>query len=66
MRVNAIVSAPSIPAAAPDSPVPAPRGTIGTSNAAHRRTSSTTSAVAVGSATASGRPAAQVGVSSRR
>ena len=34
IAVNAMVRAPSMPAAPPDSPVPAPRGTIGTSNRA--------------------------------
>ena len=56
MRVNAIVSAPSIPAEPPDRPVPAPRGTMGTRSSAAIRTSSWTWAVVVGRATAPGRP----------
>ena len=45
IAVKAIVSPPSIPAAPPDRPVPAPRGTIGTPSSPAIRTSSTTSAV---------------------
>jgi hypothetical protein len=56
MRVNAIVSAPSMPAAPPLSPLPAPRGTTGMRNSVARRMSCETSAVVVGSATASGSP----------
>ena len=57
MAVKAIVRPPSIPEAPPDSPVPAPRGTIGTRSSPAIRTSSTTCAVVVGNATARGRPA---------
>ena len=56
MRVIAIVRAPSIPAAPPLSPEPAPRGTMGMRCCAARRISPDTSAVFAGSATASGRP----------
>ncbi len=57
IAVKAIVSPPSMPAAPPDSPVPAPRGTIGTPNSPHNRTTAATSAVSVGRTTAPGRPA---------
>jgi hypothetical protein len=64
--VNAMVRPPSMPAAPPDRPVPAPRGTIGTRHSPASLTSSTTSAVVVGSATAPGRPALRYAVSSDR
>ena len=57
IAVKAMVRPPSIPAAPPDRPVPAPRGTIGTRSSAAIRTSSATSAVVVGKTTAPGRPA---------
>ena len=61
IAVKAIVRPPSIPAAPPDRPVPAPRGTIGTPSSPAIRTSSTTSAVLVGKTTARGRPGMEVG-----
>ena len=66
VAVNAMVRAPSIPAAPPDRPVPAPRGTIGTPNSPQRRTSSATWRVSVGRATAHGSPVWRYAVSSRR
>ena len=66
MRVSTIVSPPSMPAAPPLSPEPAPRGTIGMRSAAASRTSAATSAVVVGSATARGSPALRYAVSSLR
>ena len=61
IAVKAIVSPPSMPAAPPDRPVPAPRGTIGTPSSAAIRTSSTTSAVVVGKTTAPRQPGVEVG-----
>ena len=66
IAVKTTVSPPSMPAAPPDRPVPAPRGTIGTRSSEAIRTSSTTSAVVVGKTTARGRPAWRYGVSSSR
>ena len=66
IAVKAIVSAPSMPAAPPDSPVPAPRGTIGTPMLAgepdeRRRPGPSRS----GAPTAPGRPRLEVGASRR-
>ena len=61
IAVNAIVRPPSIPDAPPDSPVPAPRGTIGTRSSPAIRTSSATWAVVVGRATARGQAGVEVG-----
>ncbi len=59
------ITQPSMAFAAPDSPLPAPRGTIGTSAAAHARTTACTCSVSVGSTTASGLPFEASGIMSR-
>ena len=66
MRVRATVSAPSMPAEPPESPLPAPRGTTGTRCLVATRMIVATSSVDDGSATASGSPGSKCAVSSRR
>ncbi len=59
------LTAPSTAFAAPVSPEPAPRGTIGTPAAEHARTTAATCAVSAGKTTANGVPAGASGIMSR-
>ncbi len=56
IRSKLMITEPSIAFAPPDSPVPAPRGTIGTRCSTHHRTTAWVSAAVVGRTTASGVP----------
>ncbi len=56
MRVIETITPPAAAIAPPISPVPEPRGTIGTCSRRHRRTTSATWAADSGSTTASGAP----------
>ena len=55
IRESATTIEPSLGRAPPESPVPAPRGTIGTPASRAARTTATTSSVEPGSTTRSGR-----------
>jgi len=66
MRSVDRVMPPSMAAEPPDSPVPAPRGTIGTRCAAATRTAACTSAVHRARTTAIGRPGTTVSARSKR
>ena len=61
IAVKAMVRPPSMPAAPPDRPVPAPRGTIGTPSSPRSATSSATSAVSSGGRRRGAGPACEVG-----
>jgi hypothetical protein len=63
--VIARTTQPSMAFAAPDRPLPAPRGTIGTPAAAQARTTACTCAASLGSTTATGRPWGASGIMSR-
>ena len=64
MRSRESITQPSMALAPPDSPVPAPRGTIGTSAAAQALTTAATSAVLCGRTSAMDFPASAHAVSS--
>ncbi len=56
IRFSPTITPPRAAMAPPMSPVPEPRGTIGTPSRRHARTSACTCAVVVGRTTASGMP----------